>query len=110
MLQPVMMMPSAVSSAAPTLNFEKSAIACSRARRAAPMSRSESLNDLLQQGDELSTDPACRVHDLVVIERLRQDTRGHVGDARDAEHLDAHVPGNDRLRDRRHADRVAANG
>ena len=35
MLQPVMTVPSAVSSAAPTLKCEKAASACSRARRAA---------------------------------------------------------------------------
>ena len=48
------------------------------------------------------------LHHLRVIERLRQHAGGRVGDARDAEHLDAHVPRDDRFRHGRHADGVGA--
>src|SRR3954465_4267519 len=71
---------------------------------------SDSGNDLLQQGDELAADPPRCLHDLVVIERLRQHAGGHVGDARDAEHAQAHVPRRDRFGHCRHADRIGADG
>ena len=51
---------------------------------------------------------ARRLHHFGVIERLRQHAGRHVGDARDAEHLDPHVPRDDRFRHGRHADRVGA--
>ena len=51
---------------------------------------------------------ARRLHHFVVIERLRQHAGGRVGDARDAEHLDAHVPRDDRLGHGRHADGIGA--
>ena len=41
-------------------------------------------------------------------QRLRQDAGRHVGDARDAEHLEAHVPRDDGLRRGGHADGVGA--
>src|SRR5438034_6551014 len=101
MLQPVMTRPSMVSSAAPTLKCEYAAQACSRARRASETSstalvrsRSELSNDGLQQCDELTADSARRFQHFRVIERLRQHPRRHVRDARNAEDLDAHVPGN----------------
>src|SRR5438270_7493558 len=103
MLQPVTTVPSAVSSAAPTLKCENAAEACSRARRAAATSsacvgrppggrRSETANDPLQQRDELPAHAPRGLHHLGVIERLRQDAGGHVGDARNPEYLDAHMP------------------
>src|SRR5438105_8730077 len=91
-LQPVITAPSAVSSAAPTLNCEKVATACSRARRARSTSASELTNDPLQERNELSPDPPRRLHHVGVIERLRQDAGRHVRDARNPEHLDPHVP------------------
>ena len=66
------------------------------------------LNDFLQQRDELAAHPSRRFHHLVVIERLRQHAGRHVRDARDAEHLDAHVARGNRLRHGGHADRVGA--
>ena len=50
--------------------------------------RSEALNDPLQQGRELAADPRRHRHHFIVIERLRQDARRGVGDARDAEHFE----------------------
>src|SRR6187200_1921909 len=106
MLQPVTMVPSAVSSAAPTLNPENGATAYSLAWRAASTRRSESANGVLQQAHEIGGHAARGPHHLGVIERLRQHSGGHVGDARDAEHVDTHVAGDDGFGHRRHADRV----
>ena len=58
-------------------------------RRPTAAPRSESLNDPLQQRGELAAHPPRHLHHLVVHERLRQHAGGRVGDARDAEHLDA---------------------
>src|SRR2546425_4980863 len=69
---------------------------------------SDPANDALQQRDELSAHAPRGFHDLGVIERLRQDARGHVRDARDAQYIDAHVPRDDRLGNRRHPYRVGA--
>src|SRR5262245_61001626 len=101
-LQPVTIVPSSVSSAAPTLKCEYGATACSRARRAAATSaaraastrdeRSEPANDALQESDELAAHAARRFHHFVVMQRLWQHTRGHVRDARNAQHLEPHVP------------------
>src|SRR5688500_4576618 len=99
MLQPVTMVPSAVSSAAPTLMPEKAARACRLARRAAATSL-EALNDPLEQGDERSAHATSGLHHFIVVERLRQHASRHVGDARDAQHLDAHMTSRNRLRDR----------
>src|SRR5258706_11802564 len=107
MLQPGMIVPSTVSSAAPTLKCENSACAFRRALRAAAM-RSESLNDPLDQRDERAPHAARCFHDLVVHERLREHTGGHVRDARDAQDLDPHVTCGNRFRYRRHADGVGA--
>src|SRR5829696_1730924 len=101
MLQPVTTVPSAVSSAAPTLNVEKGATARARAPRAASTSAaqacaSEPLNDPFQQRRELAADPTRGLHHLVVVQRLRQDAGRHVADARDAEDLHPHVPRDDR--------------
>src|SRR5687767_10301151 len=104
------MVPSAHSSAAPTLNPEYRARACSRAARAAATSASEAANDALEQADELATHPLGDGHDVVVVERRVDDTGGRVRDARDAEHFEAHLPGHDRLGRGRHADRIGAEG
>ena len=45
---------------------------------------------------------------FVVVQRLRQHARGEIRDARNAQHLDAHVPRHDRFGHRRHADRIGA--
>src|SRR4029450_1017737 len=103
-----MIAPSAVSRAAPTLNPENAACAFSRARLAASMREagSETLNDTLQQRDELTTDTTCRLQDLGMVEWLGQYPGGHVGDARDPENLDPHVSRSDRFGDRRHPDGI----
>ena len=49
-------------------------------------------DDLFEQSDELPAHTPRRLHHLVVMQRLRQHASRHVRDARDAEHLDAHVP------------------
>src|SRR5688572_26158628 len=67
---------------------------------------SDAANDLLQKCYELALDTPRGFHHLGVIERLRQHARRHVGDAGDAEHFQVHVPGDNRLWNRRHADRV----
>src|SRR6185503_10603398 len=105
-----MTVPSAASSAAPTLKFENVATAWWRARRAASTSDrwSEAANDVLQQPDELSAYPFRRRHHLVVIERLRQHAGGHVRDARDPEHIHTHVTRRNRLRHGGHPDRIGA--
>ena len=69
---------------------------------------SESLNDALQQRAELAANATRDLHHLVVDERLRQDAGRHVGDARDAEHLDAHVSRDDGFGRGRHPDGVSA--
>src|SRR6185436_8260167 len=99
-----MISPAAVSSAAPTLKWEKSATACSRALRAAAINASEPANDALEERDELSLHLLRRFHDLGMVQRFREDTRRGVGDTRNAQHLDAHVPRHDRFRCGRHAD------
>src|ERR1044071_9085730 len=68
----------------------------------------EAANDALQQRNELPADALRGVHDLGVIERLRQHAGRHVRDARDAEHLEAHMSRNDGFRYRRHAHGVRA--
>src|ERR687890_254094 len=98
MLQPVMIVPSVASSAAPTLNPEKSAAACSRAPRAAATSASELPNDPLQEGDELAPDLPCGRHHFVMMQRFGKYARGRVADARDTEHFHSHVPRHDGLR------------
>src|SRR6187399_1350956 len=87
-LQPVMIVPSDVSSAAPTLNPENAAWACRRARRAAAISAraSEPGKDFLQQSDERTAHATGGLHHFLVVEDARQDTSRHVRDARDAEH------------------------
>src|SRR5579872_734571 len=67
---------------------------------------SELLKNALQQSHELSANAARRLHHLGVIEGLGQYAGRHVGDARDAEHLEPHVTGSDRFGDGGHADRV----
>src|SRR5258705_1637703 len=109
MLQPGMIAPSAVSSAAPTLKCENSACAFRRTLRAAAR-RSESLNDPLQQSNEGASYAPRRFHDLVVHERLRENTGRHVRDAGDAQYLDPHVAGGNRFRHSRHANGVGADG
>src|ERR1051325_8936126 len=124
MLQPVTMVPSEVSSAAPTLKCEKSAHACSRAARAAaissaafesripdPESRSASdaFNDSLEQRDERAANTLHGRNDFVMHDRLRQDSGGRIRDARYAEHFQSHVPRRDRFGYGRHANRVRAN-
>src|SRR5688572_12514146 len=110
MLQPVTILPLAVSSAAPTRKFEYVAMARVRASRAASTSRwtvaSESLKDALQERDELVPHAAGRLNHLFFSQRLREDAGRHVRDARNAQHLDAHVAGRDRFRHGRHADSV----
>src|SRR5687768_4398863 len=99
MLQPVMMSPLAVCSAAPTRKPEYGAIARSRASRAAATRRvtsaSETLKDALQQRDELVADAAGGLDHFFFGERLRQDACRHVRDTGNAQHLDAHVAGRD---------------
>jgi len=73
----VMISPAAVSSAAPTLKWEKSATACSRALRAAAINASEPANDALEERDELSLHLLRRFHDLGMVQRFREDTREH---------------------------------
>jgi hypothetical protein len=66
MLHPVTTVPSMVSSAAPTLNFENDACAFRLAWRAARI-RSESFNDALQQPHERTADaPSGFEHFFVV--------------------------------------------
>src|SRR5262245_35324469 len=102
--------PSDVSRAAPTLKCEKPATACSRARRAAAIrSWLEAANDPLEQADELTSNAPRGFEHRDVIERLRENTGGHVADARDPEDLDTHVSSNDRLGHGRHPDGVGAN-
>src|SRR5215208_6073411 len=101
MLQPVMIVPSSVSRAAPTLKPEKGATACNRASVAvaikasvraaerltgAPRRRfSDAANDALQQAHEVRRDALRGLHHLRVIERLGQHAGSHVRDAGDAE-------------------------
>src|SRR3954469_22984585 len=123
MLQPVMIIPSAVSSAAPTLNPENRACAFRRAFRAAAinafvasldgndvrllrLAASDTLDNPFKQRDERPAHEAGRLHHLGVIQRLRQHTRGHVGDARDPEHLETHVTGGNRFGYGRDPDRI----
>src|ERR671918_405558 len=105
MLQPVMISPLDVSSAAPTLKREYSASAPSRAARARSTRRSKSANDALQQRAELHAHAPRGFHHFVVMQRMRQHARGHVRDARDAQHFESHVARDNGFRYRRHADR-----
>src|SRR5690242_19740380 len=99
MLQPVMISPVSVSSAAPTLKPEKSDTACARAARAAVTSlsaealaeadASEPANDPLEQRDELPLHLLRRLHHFRMMQRLGKHTSGGIGDARDAEDFDA---------------------
>src|SRR6266851_7593802 len=68
--------------------------------------RLELANNPLQQRNKLSADPPSGVHHLSVTESLGQYARGHVRDARDAEHLDRHVTGHDGFGHSGHADGV----
>src|SRR5687768_5390442 len=109
-----MISPLSVSSAAPTLNPEKSETACSRARRAASTSLStfakatvdlsEAANDALEQRDELALDLLRRLHHFRMVQRLRKHAGRGVGDTRDAEHFHAHMAGNDGFRCGGHPD------
>src|SRR5687767_11982535 len=118
MLQPEMIAPFAVSTAAPTLKPEKSATACSRAARAAATSlsteasaaadASEPANDALQQRDELPFHLLRGLHHFRMMQRLREDAGRGIRDARDAQHFDAHVARRNGFRHRRHADRIGA--
>src|SRR6187200_2970578 len=100
-----MISPVSVSSAAPTLNFEKSATACSRAARAAATIGSidaaalalEPANDPLEERNELPFDLLGGLHHFGVVQRLREDAGSRIGDARDAEDLNPHVSGHDRF-------------
>src|SRR5687768_5741752 len=96
-----MIAPVSVSRAAPTLKCEKSATACSRARRAAATSlstvafaevgASEPANDPLEEGDELPLHLLRCLHDFRMMERLGKHAGGGVGDAGDPEHFHLHV-------------------
>src|SRR5687768_504576 len=110
MLEPPMIVPSAVSRAAPTLKPEYRACAWRRARRAAAISAraSEPGKNFLRQGDERAAYAACRLEDFFVVQGARQHACRHVRDARDSEHLEPHVAGGNRFRDGRHADHVGA--
>src|SRR5215217_5503899 len=96
MLQPVMIVPSAASRAAPTLKPEKRAWAWRRARRAAAIKggvvlpfgktrddrdrRSDALKDAFDQRREgAAYTPGC-FHYLIMDQRLRQHASGHVRD------------------------------
>src|SRR4051812_32224729 len=123
MLAPVTMVPSSVSSAAPTLKCEKSACAFFRARAAAAISFLadpgpwpvasgpflDPFNNPLQQRGEGAAHALCRPQHVRMIDRLRQHAGCHVGDARDAEDLESHVARRDRFGHGRHADRIRAN-
>src|SRR5688572_13777094 len=108
MLHPEMIVPFAVSTAAPTLKPEKSATACSRAARAAATSWSEPANDALQQRDELPFHLLRGLDHFRMMQRLREDAGRGIRDARDAQHFDAHVSRRNGFRHRRHADRIGA--
>src|SRR5579871_678462 len=115
MLQPLNTTPVVVSNAAPTLNWEYAAMARSRASRATltrrwSRSRSETLNDSLQERDEVAAHPRGCLNDFLFGQWLRKHPGGHVRNARDAEDFDIHVACDDGLRDRRHADRVRPQG
>src|SRR5439155_1195448 len=60
---------------------------------------SELANHALQQRNELPAHAPCRLHHLGMIERPREYARGHVGNARETEHVHAHVARDDGLRD-----------
>src|SRR5687767_4018807 len=98
-LQPPYTRPSAVISAAPTLKPEYGATACSRACRAAVTSAAASkpLKDALQQRDERVPHAARGLNYFFLGQLLIEDSGRHVRDARNAQHLDAHVPGADRF-------------
>src|SRR5213594_1899074 len=119
------MVPSAVSSAAPTLKCEKSARAWSRTARAAEMRSSifesripdpesrpdsclESLNDSLEQRDERAANAVHGCEDVFVNDGLRQQPCRQIRDAGDAENLHPHVTRGNRFGNGRHADRVGA--
>src|SRR5687767_13220074 len=108
MLQPVTIVPAAVSSAAPTLKPEKSATAYSRAARAAATRASEPANDPLEQRNELPFDLLRGFHHFRMMQRFGKHAGGRIGDARDPEHFDAHVPRGNGFRHGGHADGVGA--
>src|ERR1041385_5459598 len=66
------------------------------------------LQDPLQQRHELRAHAARRLDHFLFGQRLRKHARGHVRDARDAKHVDAHMPRGDRFGDGGHADGVGA--
>src|SRR4029079_4325254 len=78
-LQPVMIVPSDVSSAAPTLNPENAAWACRRARRdaASDAPASEPGKDFLQQSNERAAHATRRLHHFIVVQDAGQDTSRH---------------------------------
>src|SRR3990170_8934602 len=118
MLQPVTTVPAAVSIAPPTLNCEYGATAWSRAERAADTSRPSSIgnparrpglnppDDFLEKGDEPILHALGGLEHFLVTERLRPRARGHVRDAREPEHLEAHVASHDRFGHRGHAHNI----
>src|SRR3989442_1338562 len=69
---------------------------------------SELDNDALQQRDELPPDAPRRLHDLGVVERLGQHAGRHVRDAGNSEHVQSHMPRDQRFRHGGHPDRVSA--
>src|SRR4051794_21175606 len=126
MLQPVMIVPSTASRAAPTLNPENCARAFRRAFRAAAMSAvtagsdgdtrdrlgrecSDTLDDPLEERDEGPSHAARRLHHLVMHQWLREHAGSHIGDTRNPEHLQSHVTRRNRFRNGGHSDRVRAN-
>src|SRR5262245_23577939 len=100
-----------VSIAAPTLNMEKSALACSRARRAAATSAPnlDSDNDLLHQVGKLGLNAPGGLEDVAVVQGTGLDTGGHVADARYPKDVHSGVPCGDGLRYGRHPNRVGTN-
>jgi hypothetical protein len=63
-----------------------------------------------EEASELAFDAAAYLHDFLVVDGFVEDTSGHVGDYGEAEDFDAHVPGDDDLVDRGHADEISAKG
>ena len=125
MLQPVMTAPSSVSRAAPTLNPGErrdspgpgvSRGGDQRPARPLPRRRTDLCGVASQRRPMMPSsrrmksarDAPRGLHDLRVIERLRQHARSHVRDAGDAEHLQSHVTRDDRFGHGRHADGIGA--
>jgi hypothetical protein len=110
---PVATTPSAVSRAAPTAKFENGARRSAAGSTAAShqhrfRDHQISRHQTGEERDELVADAGRRGQHFLVHERLGQHARRHVGDARDAGDLDAHVPRHDRLGHGGHPDRVGA--